>query len=211
MLPIVHFSFERWRKNTEFGVWVSNQGRVRLLKNKRWLELRVNETGYLTVFTEKGLVLVHRLVAYTWLGDKRNEKYTVDHINSNKRDNRVKNLRWVTEEINQAYAQYTQTSAIPVKETEPQPAIEQDERYRMLMKNKKFDEVTRGRAALALFEEGKLAINTEVLNFENKEILQREHQKMANGTSLEKFVGRILKASDKADEYCGHHWIVKEI
>ena len=93
MLPKIHLSVERWRKNTEYGVWVSNQGRVRLLKNKKLLEPRIDKAGYCLVFTDMGAIRVHRLVAYTWLGDRRNEKYTVDHINSNKRDNSIKNLR----------------------------------------------------------------------------------------------------------------------
>ena len=100
MLPKLHFSIERWRKNTEYGVWVSNQGNVKLIKNKETLSPRINGSGYCMVFTELGAVLVHRLVAYTWLGGKRNAKYNIDHINSNKRDNSVKNLRWVTKEIN---------------------------------------------------------------------------------------------------------------
>lgn len=115
MLPNFHFSIERWRKNEEYGVWVSTQGRVRLIQNKEFLNIRINNTGYCTVFTNKGPQLVHRLVAYTWLGGKRNEKYNIDHINSNKRDNSVKNLRWIEVTLNQQYATYTQTS-VPVQE-----------------------------------------------------------------------------------------------
>ena len=115
MLPNFHFSIERWRKNEEYGVWVSTHGRVRLIKNKEFLNIRINQSGYCTVFTDKGAELVHRLVAYTWLGGKRNAKYNIDHINSNKRDNSVKNLRWIEITLNQQYATYTQTS-VPVQE-----------------------------------------------------------------------------------------------
>lgn len=115
MLPNFHFSIERWRKNEEYGVWVSTHGRVRLIKNKEFLNIRINQDGYCMVFTDKGAQLVHRLVAYTWLGGKRNAKYNIDHINSNKRDNSVRNLRWIEVTLNQQYATYTQTS-VPVNE-----------------------------------------------------------------------------------------------
>ena len=116
MLPRLHFSFERWRKNEEYGVWVSTLGRIRLIKNKEYLNIRINQGGYCTVFTDKGQEFVHRLVAYTWLGGKRNAKYNIDHINSNKRDNSLRNLRWIEKELNQDYATYTstQTSATTV-------------------------------------------------------------------------------------------------
>lgn len=107
MLPILHFSIERWRKNEEYGVWVSTHGRIRLIKNKDFLNPRINQNGYCVVFTDKGREFVHRLVAYTWLGGKRNAKYNIDHINSNKRDNSVRNLRWIEVELNQDYARYT--------------------------------------------------------------------------------------------------------
>ena len=113
MLPKIHLTIERWRKNKEYGVYVSTCGRVKLIKNKELLNPRINERGYCTVFTDKGAVMVHRLVAYTWLGGKRNAMYNIDHINSNKRDNSIKNLRWVTIEVNNQYAQYTQTNIVP--------------------------------------------------------------------------------------------------
>lgn len=107
MLPNLHFSIECWRKNEEYGVWVSTHGRIRLIKNKDFLTPRINQNGYCVVFTDKGREFVHRLVAYTWLGGKRNAKYNIDHINSNKRDNSVRNLRWIEVELNQDYARYT--------------------------------------------------------------------------------------------------------
>lgn len=154
MLPRFHFSIERWRKNTEYGVWVSNYGRVRLIKNKKFLEPRINARGYCIYFTERGAIMGHRLVAYTWMGGKRNEKYTIDHINSNKRDNSVKNLRWVTEEINQAYASFTLCDS-ELKETKPQVAIEQDED---IIKNVNAKKTDRAAALKRLMENNKVAL-----------------------------------------------------
>jgi hypothetical protein len=50
------------------------------------------------------LVQAHRLVLMTWQPRKDMDKLTVDHNNSNPRDNRLCNLEWVTEEENQKRA-----------------------------------------------------------------------------------------------------------
>lgn len=49
--------------------------------------------GYLVVRIGSKQVSVHRLIAETFLPNNEN-KPTVDHINRNKTDNRVENLRW---------------------------------------------------------------------------------------------------------------------
>lgn len=133
MLPKIHIQVEKWRKNVEYGVYVSNLGRVRLLKNKEILVPRIDQKGYARVFTERGPRTVHRLVAYTWLGGKRNENFNIDHINGNKRDNRVKNLRWVTIDVNEQYAEFNRIDAVPAdKEESP---IEEIELFEKELKN----------------------------------------------------------------------------
>ena len=59
--------------------------------------------GYFSVSipVRKGNEFVHRIVAKTFIDNPRGCK-EVDHINRNKQDNRVENLRWVTHEENQA-------------------------------------------------------------------------------------------------------------
>lgn len=149
MLPNFHFSIERWRKNEEYGVWVSTHGRIRLIQNKEFLNVRINDTGYCVVFTNKGPQPVHRLVAYTWLGGKRNEKYNIDHINSNKRDNSIKNLRWIEVQLNTDYAKYTQTDL----KTDSIGSIEQTED---LIKEFNSDPNKSGNILLKLFTENKI-------------------------------------------------------
>ncbi len=51
-----------------------------------------NSTGYMNV----GGHVVHRVVAAAFHGDCPSEKHIVDHIDTNRRNNRAENLRWIT-------------------------------------------------------------------------------------------------------------------
>lgn len=66
--------------------------RVRTYDNQ-WTFGKPNEkTGYLEIAT----VRVHRIVATAFHGVPPTEEHVVDHIDTNKRNNRPENLRWVT-------------------------------------------------------------------------------------------------------------------
>ena len=43
-----------------------------------------------------GAVVVHRIVATAFHGEQPSEKHIVDHIDTNRRNNRAENLRWIT-------------------------------------------------------------------------------------------------------------------
>lgn len=58
----------------------------------------LTSSGYQMIYTRSGCMLVHRLVASAWLGV--NNKLEIDHINGDKTDNRVENLRYVTHSEN---------------------------------------------------------------------------------------------------------------
>ena len=49
-------------------------------------------TGYMQIGTE----VVHRIIATAFYGKQPSEKHVVDHIDTNRGNNRVENLRWVT-------------------------------------------------------------------------------------------------------------------
>ena len=75
---------------------VSNLGNIRNTKTKRLRKLEMNEKGYLRVKLDKQY-RVHRLVALAFIENPEN-KPEVDHIDGDKRNNKVDNLRWVTGE-----------------------------------------------------------------------------------------------------------------
>lgn len=100
----LHFTIERWKYNKEYNLYVSTEGRVKD-KNKKLIRPLVNNGGYLVLpirYSVSGLPrLIHRVVLHTFKGAS---DLTVDHINSNKRDNRLCNLEYISKEENEQRA-----------------------------------------------------------------------------------------------------------
>ena len=84
---------ECWKNHSELGIPVSTQGRV-IIQSRKTRGCR-NSSGYMQVGYKDKIYKVHRLVAETWL-DNPEKKPQVDHIDNNKSNNTLANLRWVT-------------------------------------------------------------------------------------------------------------------
>lgn len=85
---------------------ISNHGRIRSLKRQKLLTPAIKKNGYCQVALTKNKksknFLVHRLVAFVFLGNENNLPQ-VNHKDENKQNNHVDNLEWCTEKYNSNY------------------------------------------------------------------------------------------------------------
>lgn len=91
------------RVHPQLGVMVSPYGEVLVpangVRKEHWTFGWKDAYGYLKVKTNGKNRLVHRLIAEAFIPNPLNLP-EIDHINRNRADNRVENLRWVTHKEN---------------------------------------------------------------------------------------------------------------
>lgn len=111
IFEIKHNMIEQWKIIEDYPDYmVSNFGRVKSLNYRNTGKEKImtpnklnNGKGYLRIELSKNCItkkfLVHRLVATAFIPNPEN-KPQIDHINTDRTDNRVENLRWVTNKEN---------------------------------------------------------------------------------------------------------------
>lgn len=88
--------------NSAFGLWCREDGAVLMpptkgsqFKKHRWTYGSCNGQGYPYITYHSKRIPVHRLIAETFLSNPLNFP-TVDHIDRNRANNRIDNLRWAS-------------------------------------------------------------------------------------------------------------------
>lgn len=101
----IRLNIEVWRPIKDYSYYeVSSKGNVRNVKTKRVLKYGTNSDGYYQLNLYKNgkskTIKVHRLVAEAFI-DNPDNKPSIDHIDCNKLNNKVENLRFATLKENQ--------------------------------------------------------------------------------------------------------------
>ena len=104
ILPTLKLNIERWKWNSEFRVYISNMGNFKD-EHKKPIAIKIgSNSGYVKIKTPYGVKSAHRLVMLTWKPIPNAEEMTVDHLDHNKRNNKLDNLEWVDETENKTRA-----------------------------------------------------------------------------------------------------------
>jgi len=82
---------------------VSKEGDIYSCRSRKILSTAGLRSGYPSVSINRKTYRVHRLVAGTWLPNPEN-KPCVNHIDGNKKNNKVSNLEWCTHKENMKHA-----------------------------------------------------------------------------------------------------------
>lgn len=144
IFPKLHIELERWKWNEEYGFWVSNLGNFKD-SQKRDVSVKT-DNGYLRLvnWEKDKSIYAHRLVMLTWRPIPHAKDMTVDHLDHNKRNNKLKNLEWVPEYENLARA----TADIVVKTEKMEEEIcskirlKKMKDFLLLVNGKQFENIT---------------------------------------------------------------------
>ncbi len=116
--------------------WIDFSGNIYSESSNKILKPRSNGNGYFSfqLFKDGTLYtkLLHRLIAETFIPNLKNHPM-VDHIDQNKLNNSINNLRWVTNQLNQHNTKRNNIDLNIYKNS-----LNNKENYRVLFNFKKF-------------------------------------------------------------------------
>lgn len=117
---------EEWRKVAGFDNYsVSNLGKVRNDKTGRILKQKTEKDGYFEVNlyreTQRKTFRVHRLVALAFIPQLDKNRNEIDHIDFDRKNNRVDNLRWLTTQENLEHSRDRMLEGIKNSKNNPKP------------------------------------------------------------------------------------------
>lgn len=96
---------EEWRKSTKQGFLVSNMGRIKRENDNFITYGSKTSKGYYTYGKKDGgnYMIIHREVLKAFCPQENSDSLYVDHIDGNRANNQLNNLRWVTPQQNTFY------------------------------------------------------------------------------------------------------------
>jgi hypothetical protein len=105
---------ETWREVIDWPQYsVSSEGRIRNNRKQKLLNPSLDSKGYKKISVgaakDRKTLWIHREIAKCFLENPTNLPI-IDHINRNRQDNRIENLRWVTYSDNQVNRDYINNS-----------------------------------------------------------------------------------------------------
>jgi hypothetical protein len=204
--PRFHLSIERWKFNEEYKIWVSTHGNV-MDEEKNLIIAKTTNKKYMVCQVKDRLFAVHRLVMLTWRPREDAKTLTVDHLNSNPRDNRLVNLEWVTIEENHRRALENHIEN-PLTEEEEEKKVQKviEKKTTNFTKEQiidiKLTELTER------FLEGTVWLNHAgfILNKDNFIKFATSKNGAPAGMRRQDLARRFIKAGFSCGSYCGCSW-----
>ncbi len=98
--------------NTEGLYFATENGDIYSIARGKLKKLKFEKVGgYYRLKINRERILVHRLIAYTFIGYPKDSSQIINHKNGNKSDNGVENLEWVShgENISHSYRELGRT------------------------------------------------------------------------------------------------------
>jgi hypothetical protein len=189
---------------------VSSFGNVRNDMTNKILKNLIDSNGYYQVNLYKNSKMksmkVHRLVANAFI-EKLDGKPFIDHINNNRLDNNISNLRWVTHKENQMNKSMYYNNSSGVKGVTFKKAKNKWHAQIMIDKIaihlgyfKTIEEATQARVQRARQAFGQFINKCEGINYGAKPMKKRKPKRKITGKKINQIFEEIFKLRDSFKE-----------